>query len=85
MGTSAPDLSEFQALSGTVKRRCPFERLDLDKQDRINLAAALALDKFDVPAGAIVKWCERRGVKISHNHVTSHRNKSCTCHVTPVQ
>ena len=80
--TSTIDLSEFEAL-GTTSRRKPcavglvLEKLDKGDREKLEAAIAATPDRFTV--GAVLTWLEQRGIQLVANHITHHRSGRCSC------
>ena len=83
--TPTPDLSEFLEL----KKRAPrpqrpcavaaaLQQLTVPA-DKVNITAALAAPKEDIPQGAIVKWFKLREITVNHTVIQIHRAKRCAC------
>ncbi len=80
-----PDLTEFLKLSRPRKAPCTIglAMADLKPQERKQLAAACATDSGLITNKAILEWLEIRGHgEVSSPRLTSHRQRSCTCHAS---
>jgi hypothetical protein len=80
--TSTVDLSEFEAL-GTTSRRKPcavalvLEKLDEADREKLEAAIAATPDRFTV--GAVLAWLKQRDHQLVANHITHHRSGRCSC------
>lgn len=78
------DLSEFEQLAKENPpnvRRCSVGKaqVKLTPAERQALDAALAVDKEDITASAIVAWFKRRGLVVTRSGVAHHRQGTCSC------
>lgn len=83
--TSAPDLTEFHALSYTKKRLCKVGPALVALNGEVKTLQA-ALDANDptsehyIPPGAISKWLAKRDhPEVTVSAVRSHRDGTCSC------
>lgn len=68
---------EVAAVSRRPGPQCSFARLTLPAEDAADLDAVLA--DATIPASAIAKALQARGVPIKQQTVTRHRQRDCSC------
>lgn len=77
MPKPAPDLSEFEALSGRPASICGVRRLDLPPEQQQKLDAAI--ESPTISAQAISKVLGSWGHKVSGQVIGRHRRGTCSC------
>lgn len=84
--TPTPDLTEFYKYSRPKKPPCKVGIVlgtgsKLNKQARVDLVGALAIDNAIIPSRAIIDWLDARptGLEFNPNNIASHRKGTCTC------